>query len=121
MSRSVPLRAGAPCAVLLAFAVLLPAAPSAPGPPPDAVARLDATGPLLVRHAGVKPVTVDTTVLAGPVLRVWWVDAVGDRAVDAGAVPRRPSVTLHPPDTGDGAPHDWTLVVVDTTRGLLPP
>ena len=28
--------------------------------------------------------------------------------------------TLFPPDTGDGAAHDWT-VVITVTGGLLPP
>jgi len=36
-------------------------------------------------------------------------------------VPRDPAVKLFPPDTGEQGPHDWTLVVVDATRALLPP
>ena len=83
---------------------------------PAAAGRL-----LLVRHAGTRPVTVDTTRLTGPALRAWWVDAVGGTTVDAGSVPRGPAVALFPPDTGDGAAHDWTLVVVDAPRGLGAP
>jgi hypothetical protein len=76
---------------------------------------------LVVRHAGTAPVTVDTTVLTGPAVRGWWVDGTTGETVDAGALPRSPALTLHPPDTGDGKPHDWTLVIVDMTRGLVPP
>ena len=76
---------------------------------------------LLVRHAGTVPVTVDTTVLTGPAVRGWWVDGTTGANVDVGALTRGPAVTLHPPDTGDGAAHDWTLVIVDMTRGLVPP
>jgi hypothetical protein len=117
--RPASLAAGGLCAVLLAVGLVLPAA----GAPVD-LPRLpapSAAGLLLVRHAGTAPVTVDTTRLTGPALRAWWVDGVGDRTVDAGAVPREPAVKLFPPDTGDGSPHDWTLVIVDATRGLLPP
>jgi Putative collagen-binding domain of a collagenase len=106
------------CAVLLSLAVLLPAGPAVL---PLASARSAAGGLLLVRHAGTEPVTVDTTRLTGPALRAWWVDAIGDRTVDAGSVQRAKAVTLYPPDTGDGSPHDWTLLIVDATRGLLPP
>jgi hypothetical protein len=123
--RSASLRAGGTCAVLLALAALLPVAepavelatelPAAVGVPPVA------SGLLLVRHAGTKPVTLDTTRLAGPQLRAWWIDGIGDRTVDGGAVQRGRAVRLYPPDTGDGGPHDWTLVVVDATRGLVPP
>ncbi len=76
---------------------------------------------LLVRHAGTARVVVDTTGLTGPELRGWWVDGVTGKTVDAGSVPRGPAVALHPPDTGDAGPHDWTLVIVDATRGLVPP
>jgi collagenase-like protein with putative collagen-binding domain len=76
---------------------------------------------LVVRHAGTAPVTVDTTVLTGPAVRGWWVDGTTGQNVDVGALTRGPAVTLHPPDTGDGAAHDWTLVIVDMTRGLVPP
>jgi hypothetical protein len=117
-------RAGGTCAALLALAVVLPVAGPAVelGARPAGVAAPPvAGGLLLVRHAGTEPVTLDTTHLAGPALRAWWTDGIGDRTVDAGAVPRGPGVTLHPPDTGDGHRHDWTLVVVDATRGLVPP
>jgi len=76
---------------------------------------------LLVRHAGTAPVVVDTTSLTGPVLRGWWVDGVTGETVDAGSVPRGPAVSLHPPDVGDAGARDWTLVIVDATRGLVPP
>ena len=76
---------------------------------------------LVVRHGGTAPVTVDTTVLTGPAVRGWWVDGTTGANVDVGALTRGPAVTLHPPDTGDGAAHDWTLVIVDMTRGLVPP
>ena len=76
---------------------------------------------LVVRHAGTAPVTVDTTVLTGPAVRGWWVDGTTGQNVDVGALTRGPAVTLHPPDIGDGAAHDWTLVIVDMTRGLVPP
>lgn len=100
-------------AVGLPAALPVGAAPAAAAP--------GAAGLLLVRHTGTRPVTLDTTHLAGPALRAWWTDAAGDRTVDAGLVRRDPAVTLVPPDTGDGRPHDWTLVVVDATRGLVPP
>ena len=59
--------------------------------------------------------------LTGPAVRGWWVDGTTGQNVDVGALTRGPAVTLHPPDTGDGAAHDWTLVIVDMTRGLVPP
>ena len=97
----------------------LPVAPQAV----DAVVDLSgAAGTLLVvRHAGTAPVTVDTTVLTGPAVRGWWVDGATGENVDVGALSRGPAVTLHPPETGDGVAHDWTLVIVDMTRGLVPP
>lgn len=105
--------AGEMCAMVLGLGAVLVSA----GPAP-----VDHTpGPLLVRHAGTRPITVDTTRLTGPALRAWWVDAVGGTTVDAGSVQRGPAVPLFPPDTGDGAAHDWTLVVVDATRGLEAP
>jgi hypothetical protein len=120
VGRPASLAAGGLCALLLAVGAVLPAAgapavdlPTAPAP--------STGGLLLVRHAGTGPVTVDTTRLTGPALRAWWVDGIGDRTVDAGTVPRGPAVKLFPPDTGSGGPHDWTLVVVDATRGLRPP
>ena len=76
---------------------------------------------LLVRHAGTAPVVVDSTALTGPLLRGWWVDGVTGETVDAGSVPRGPAVALHPPDDGDADVRDWTLVIVDATRGLVPP
>ena len=76
---------------------------------------------LLVRHAGTAPIVVDTTALTGPALRGWWVDGVTGETVDAGSVPRGPAVALHPPDIGDADARDWTLVIVDATRGLVPP
>ena len=76
---------------------------------------------VLVKHAGTAPVTIDTTRLTGPALRGLWVDGMGGRTVDAGSVQRGAAVRLYPPDTGDTTPHDWTLVVLDATRGLLPP
>jgi hypothetical protein len=83
---------------------------------PTAAGRL-----LLVRHAGTGPVVVDTTTLTGPALRGWWVDGVTGETVDAGAVRRGRVIALHPPDTGDAAARDWSLVIVDATRGLEPP
>ena len=120
--RSWPTLRGSVLAAVLGLAVLPSLAP--PGAParlavadvPAAVGEL-----LVVRHAGTSPVTVDTRGLAGPVLRGWWVDGVTGESVDAGTVRRARAVRLHPPDTGDGALHDWTLVVVDATRGLRPP
>ena len=117
---------GSILAAMLGLAVLpaalplgLPVAPQAV----DAVVDLSgAAGTLLVvRHAGTAPVTVDTTVLTGPAVRGWWVDGATGEDVDVGALSRGPAVTLHPPDTGDGVAHDWTLVIVDMTRGLVPP
>jgi hypothetical protein len=133
--RSATLRAGGTCAVLFALvAVLAAAEPGADltdlpaGLPAGLPADLAAVapppigaGPLLVRHVGTEPVTLDTTRLAGPALRAWWIDGVGDRTVDGGTVQRGTAVTLFPPDTGDGGAHDWTLIVVDATRGLVPP
>jgi hypothetical protein len=119
--RPVSLTMGSLCAGLLTLVAVLPLAGSSAVALPTAVARPGTGGLLLVRHAGTQPVTVDTTRLAGPALRAWWIDAFGDRSVDAGSVPRGPAVTLYPPDTGDGSPHDWTVVIVDATRGLVPP
>ena len=138
MRRASSVWAGGSCAVLLGLvavvgtvglpavgfpavevpAVEVTAAGSPAGPP--VVARSGTAGLLLVRPGGPRPVTLATPHLAGPALRAWWPDAVGDRTVDAGAVRRDPALTLVPPDTGDGRPHDWTLVVVDATRGLVP-
>ena len=106
--------------MLLALGIVLPAA-GAPAVDVATVPVPSPGGPLIVRHAGTAPVTVDTSRLTGPALRAWWVDGVGDRTVDAGAVPRDAAVKLFPPDTGNGGAHDWTLVVVDATRGLVPP
>ena len=100
-------------AVLPAAALPLPDPPAAPLPSPGRV--------LIVEHAGTAPVTVDTSRLTGPALRAWWVDGIGGQTVDSGSVQRGPAVQLFPPDTGDQGPHDWTLVVVDATRGLIPP
>ena len=118
--RRSSLAAGGVCAMLLGLGALLISVGSAPTERPAGVAR-SAAGPLLVRHAGTTPVTVDTARLAGPALRAWWADARSGATVDAGSVPRGPAVVLHPPDTGDGTARDWTLVVVDATRGLAPP
>lgn len=109
---------GGVCAVLVGLGAVLPAAGA---PAVDPAVPAPSVGPLLVRHAGTTPVSVDTSRLQGPALRAWWVDGVGDRTVDAGSVPRDPAVKLFPPATGDPSPHDWTLVIVDATRGLLPP
>jgi Putative collagen-binding domain of a collagenase len=117
--RPASLAAGGLCAAALALVAVLPAS-SAVGVP-AAVSRPGAAGLLLVRHAGTAPVTIDTTKLAGPSLRAWWLDAYGDETVDGGPVRRASAVTLFPPDTGRGGPHDWTLLVVDATRGLTPP
>jgi len=89
----------------------------------DIVDASAATGRLLlVRHAGsALVVVVDTTRLTGPALRGWWVDGVTGETVDVGSVPRGPAVALHPPDIGDADARDWTLVIVDATRGLVPP
>lgn len=116
--------AGSLCAMLLAFGVALPAAEALAVDVPVAPLRTvtsSGAGLLLVRHAGTGPVTIDTTRLTGPALRAWWVDGVSGVTVDAGSVPRDRAVEMYPPDTGDGAAHDWTLVVVDATRGLTPP
>jgi hypothetical protein len=117
---------GSVVAAMLGLAVLPAALPLglSLGPPAvDAVVDVSgAAGKLLVvRHAGTSPVTVDTTVPTGPAVRGWWVDAVTGENVDVGALARGPAVTLSPPDTGNGAAHDWTLVIVDMTRGLVPP
>jgi len=131
--RSRPRVSGALLATVLGLAVLhaalVPAAPAGAVLPLPAVLGADALAAvrtvagrlLLVRHAGTEPVVVDTTVLTGPALRLWWVDQRSGATVDGGSVPRRESVRLFPPDTGDGASGDWTLVVVDATRGLVPP
>jgi hypothetical protein len=119
--RPVSLTTGSLCAGLLALVAILPLAGSSAVALPTAVTRPGAAGLLLVRHAGTAPVTLDTTKLTGPALRAWWIDAFGDRTVDAGSVQRGPAVTLYPPNTGDGSPHDWTVVIVDATRGLVPP
>ena len=121
---------GSILAALLGLTVLpaalplgLPVGPQAVGTVADISVDISAAAGklLLVRHAGTVPVTVDTTVLTGPAVRGWWVDGTTGANVDVGALTRGPAVTLHPPDTGDGAAHDWTLVIVDMTRGLVPP
>lgn len=118
---------GSILATLLGLAVLPAALPLGLPVAPQAVdvVVVDLSGAagtlLVVRHAGTAPVTVDTTVLTGPAVRGWWVDGATGENVDVGALTRGPAVTLHPPDTGDGAAHDWTLVIVDMTRGLVPP
>jgi hypothetical protein len=124
-----PSAGGAVMAAVLGLAVLPSLIP--PGltaghparPAVDAVVgSATASGELLVvRHAGTASVTVDTTALTGPDVRGWWVDGVSGETVDVGSVKRGRAVTLHPPDVGDGAAHDWTLVLVDATRGILPP
>jgi hypothetical protein len=117
--RPAAFAAGGLCAAVLALAAVLPAAASSTlGPAP---AEPVGSSLLLVRHAGTEPVTVDTTRLTGPALRAYWTDAFGDRTVDAGSVQRDTAVELYPPDTGDGAAHDWTVLIVDATRGLVPP
>jgi hypothetical protein len=115
---------GVVLATVLGLAVLPPLVPDALGVDlpgvvvdvPAAAGRL-----LLVRYVGTGPVVVDTTALTGPELRGWWADGVTGETVDAGSVPRGTAVALNPPDTGDTAAHDWTLVIVDATRGLVPP
>jgi len=105
------------CGVLLGLAAVLPAA----GVPAVELAPVAAaSSAVLVRHAGTEPVTVDTTQLIGTGLRAWWIDAVGGTTVDAGSVQRGPAVRLFPPDTGDGAAHDWTVVIV-VAGGVVPP
>jgi hypothetical protein len=115
--RPASFAAGGLCAAVLAVATVLPAAASSA----IGTAGPGASSLLLVRHAGTQPVTVDTTRLTGPALRAYWTDAFGDETVDAGSVPRDPAVVLDPPNTGDAGPHDWTVLIVDATRGLLPP
>ena len=116
---------GAALPVAFGLAVLPSVIPEDLDVPDDVVPAVDAPAPggrlMLVRHAGTVLVVVDTTRLAGPALRGWWVDDLTGKTVDAGSVPRGPAVVLHPPDTGDAATGDWTLVVVDATRGLVPP
>jgi hypothetical protein len=121
---------GAALSVALGLAVLPSLIPGGLGaglplevPVVDAILAVPAVAGrlLLVRHAGTAPVVVDTTSLTGPVLRGWWVDGVTGETVDAGSVPRGPAVALHPPDVGDAGARDWTLVIVDATRGLVPP
>ena len=119
---------GAVFSAVLGLAVLPSLLPGGSGlpvapPPVDAIVALPPAGGrlLLVRHAGTDAVVVDTTSLTGPVLRGWWADGVTGETVDAGSVPRGAAVTLHPPDTSDAGAHDWTLVVVDTSRRLEPP
>jgi Putative collagen-binding domain of a collagenase len=117
---------GAVLSTLLGLAVLPSLVPGAPGfglPAIDVVVDVPAAAGrlLLVRHAGTAPVVVDTTALTGPTLRGWWVDGVTGETVDAGSVPRGTAVALNPPDTGDASTRDWTLVIVDATRGLVPP
>ena len=116
---------GSILAALLGLAVLPAALPLGLPAAPLVVDVVDISGAagtlLVVRHGGTAPVTVDTTVLTGPAVRGWWVDGTTGANVDVGALTRGPAVTLHPPDTGDGAAHDWTLVIVDMTRGLVPP
>lgn len=127
--RSRPSARGCVLAAVLGLAVLpslIPPGLTAGLPVRHAVDAVDlvpaVTGELLlVRHAGTKAITVDTTSLTGPALRGWWVDGITGETVDAGSVRRSRAVTLRPPDTGEGAAHDWTLVVVDATRGLVPP
>jgi len=121
---------GAALSVALGLAVLPSLIPGGLGaglplevPVVDAILDVPAVAGrlLLVRHAGTAPVVVDTTSLTGPVLRGWWVDGVTGETVDAGSVPRGPAVALHPPDVGDAGARDWSLVIVDATRGLVPP
>ena len=114
---------GAVLAAVLGLAVLPSLVPDGLGPPAvDVVVDVREAGRLLlVRHAGTGPVVVDTTTLTGPALRGWWVDGVTGETVDAGSVRRGRVIALHPPDTGDPGSRDWTLVIVDTTRGLVPP
>jgi hypothetical protein len=128
--RARPPVRGAVLSAVLAMAVLPSLIPGGLGvglpvgtPAVDAIVDLPAAAGrlLLVRHAGTAPVVVDTTTLTGPALRGWWVDGVTGETVDAGSVPRGPAVALHPPDTGDAGARDWTLVIVDATRGLVPP
>lgn len=118
---------GAVLPMVLGLAVLPSLLPARPGFAPPALDAVLAVPPaagrlMLVRHVGTQAVVVvDTTSLTGPALRGWWADGVTGETVDAGSVPRRPAVALYPPDTGDAAARDWTLVVVDATRGLVPP
>ena len=118
---------GAVLPMVLGLAVLPSLVPGRPGIEPpviDAVRDVPPAGgrPMLVRHVGAEVVVVvDTTALTGPALRGWWADGVTGETVDAGSVPHRPAVALYPPDTGDAAARDWTLVIVDATRGLVPP
>ena len=128
--RARPPARGAVLSVALGLAVLPSLIPGGLGaglplgvPVVDAILDVPAVAGrlLLVRHAGTAPVVVDTTALTGPVLRGWWVDGVTGETVDAGSVPRGPAVALHPPDVGDADARDWTLVIVDATRGLVPP
>ena len=114
---------GAVLAAVLGLTVLPSLVPDGLGlPAVDVVVDVPEAGRLLlVRHAGTGPVVVDTTTLTGPALRGWWVDAVTGETVDAGSVRRGRVIALHPPDTGDPGSRDWTLVIVDATRGLVPP
>lgn len=63
----------------------------------------------------------DTTRLSGTALRGWWFDPRTGDPIDAGSVPREPSVQFFPPETGADAGRDWVLVVDDAARDFGPP
>jgi hypothetical protein len=107
-------------APLVAALLLLPlAAAAAPVAPPGIARTAAAAGPVVVAHpTGPGPVVVDTSAMTAP--RGLWIDKRTGTTVDAGSVPKDRAARLDPPDTGDGAEHDWMLVVVDTDLADLP-
>ncbi len=109
-------------AAVLAVAATLLVAPGTAAADPAPVAGLQVTDRVLlvVRVDGYGPVTVDTTRLAGPRLRAWWVDLCDGRTIDLGSVPRQPATKLFPPNTGDGVQRSWLLVIVDAAAVPVP-
>jgi hypothetical protein len=120
-------------AAITALTVVLPAPAPPPGGPGLAPLRVserhvvqpggDENGSfIMIYTADGEPFRVDTTVLPGPDLKAWWFDPRTGTAVDAGSVPKAPSVDFFPPETGDGdAGPDWVLVVNEAARGVGPP
>jgi hypothetical protein len=124
-------------AAIMALTVVLPASAPPPGGPDLAALRVSESERHVVRAepdgdenghfimiytAEGEPFRVDTTVLPGPDLKAWWFDPGTGIAIDAGSVPKAPSVDFFPPDMGEGdAGRDWVLVVIEAARGVGPP